>query len=1039
MTQKIIEQSGFFNNACNRLILVAGILLLFLFSPVSGKASEEPPYEEISVFLSMQKVGGTEIQAVIKDQELYLPITEVFNFLKLKNILSPGLDSVTGFIINAKSIYLIDKVLNRISYAGKVYDLQTDDLIGTETNLYLRSAYFGKVFGLECKFHFRSLSVILETKLDVPVLMEMRQELMRRNIKKLKGEINADTSIGLRRSFFNLGMADWSLMNTQRNGHNQTMINVKLGATVAGGEATVGLTYNNKAPFNLRQQHYLWRYVNNGNPFLRQVSIGKIPLQTIASIFAPVTGAQFSNKSTIRRQSFGNYTLSNTTEPGWTVELYINNVLVDYVKADASGFYTFDVPLIYGNTMVQLRFFGPSGEERSSEQNMSIPFNFLPVNTFEYAVNAGIIEDAKNSKFSRADFNYGLSRRITVGAGMEFLSSVITGKIMPFVNTTARLTSDVLMSAEYAHGVRSKAILTYYRPSNFQLELNYTKYAKAQKVINNNFLEESKATLSMPWRKERLFLFSKLTLSRAVTPTISYDSVLKTKYKDIPKQKFTTTELMFSGSVSKLSVNLTTFGMFQEAATPFLYSNLSLSYRFPKGLVFRPQVQFNYGQGQFITAKTEVEKQLLSKGFANISFERNLSSRTTNIMLGLRFDLSFARTAFSASHTNKTTTLFQSASGSLLYDATTGYLTPSNRNSAGRGGITLSPFLDINCNGKREINEPNVSGLKFGINGGRVIRNEKQSIIRVVDLEPYTNYLVELDANSFGNISWQIKNKKISVVVEPNGFKMIEVPVSVMGEASGMVYINKFQEQKGISRILVNFYDSRSKLVAQTLTEGDGYFSYLGLAPGSYIALIDTAQLQKLQMTSSPAVSFKILSNIDGEVVDGLEFILHSLTDTLKPPGAIQKEQKPVTLNYQQTGIEKKEAIAQQPPTIFEKKKQPLVQKKPQTFVQSDQPGLQKHKSDLQKLQPVKKLSETVIKKQQLSQIRLELIAKQQRLSEKHQQVSQKLQQLIRDQQELIKQQKKLIKRILQLKQQQLRKKAKAAMPLGQTLPNKGQ
>jgi hypothetical protein len=57
----------------------------------------------------------------------------------------------------------------------------------------------------------------------------------------------------------------------------------------------------------------------------------------------------------------------------------MNNSLVDYAKAPTAGFYTFQVPLVYGNSLVKLRFYGPWGEELSREQNIQIPFNFLPV------------------------------------------------------------------------------------------------------------------------------------------------------------------------------------------------------------------------------------------------------------------------------------------------------------------------------------------------------------------------------------------------------------------------------------------------------------------------------------------------------------------------------------------------------------------------------------------------------------------------------------------------------------------------------------
>ncbi len=160
-----------------------------------------------------------------------------------------------------------------------------------------------------------------------------------------------------------------------------------MGGTFAGGEATVSLNYNNFArqqlkpihpdsniirPFDQRQQYYRLRFVNNDRKWLRQVIAGKIFTPTIASLFSPVVGVQVTNAPTTYRRSYGTYTLSNFTDPGWTVRLYINNALVDYTVADAAGFYTFQVPLVYGNSQIKLRFYGPWGEERFLEENISI-------------------------------------------------------------------------------------------------------------------------------------------------------------------------------------------------------------------------------------------------------------------------------------------------------------------------------------------------------------------------------------------------------------------------------------------------------------------------------------------------------------------------------------------------------------------------------------------------------------------------------------------------------------------------------------------
>lgn len=834
--------------------------LAILFSPLSSSAQNEQEYDEISVFFNVQRFGGIDLTAVIKDETVFLPVTDVFSFLKIKNNTSPKLDSITGFFINQQSTYLIDKQHNRITFQGKTFDINPGDILQTESNIYLKSSYFGQVFGLECAFNFRSLSVTLNTKLELPIIREMRQEQMRSNVNRLKGEVKTDTTINRSYPLFSFGMADWSIISTQQqHSKSDARINLTLGSVLAGGEANVSLNYNKNAPFIEKEQFYLWRFVNNDNAGLRQMMAGKISSQTTASIFNPIVGVQFTNTPTTYRRSFGTYTLSDVTEPGWIVELYVNSVLVDYVKADASGFYKFEVPLVYGNSAVMLRFYGPWGEERTREENISIPFNFLPSKEFEYTVSAGMVEDTLNSRYSRATLNYGLTPRMTIGGGLEYLSSVTTGNTMPFLNTSLRLASSLLFTGEYTYGVRFKGLASYRLPSNMQLELNYARYQKGQKAIIYNYLEERKAVISVPIKGNNFAAFTRLTLNQIVMENL----------------KNTNAELLLSGSVYGVSTNFTTYGLFTDPSNPYIYSNLSLAFRFPSKITFTPQIQYEYLLNDFIATKFNLEKPLFKNGFLNLSYEQNFKSKITSVEMGLRYDFPFAQTGFSARQSNDVTSLVQSARGSLMYDRKTNFWGANNRTSVGKGGITFLPFLDLNCNGKHDEGEPKVSGLNLRVDGGRIVKNDQDTTIRVFDLIPYTSYFVELNKNSFENIAWQIKKLTMKISVDPNQFKTIEIPVAVVGEASGTVYEKGTSERIGKGRILVNFYKNDSILVARIMTEADGYFSFLGLAPGPYTARIDSIQLSKIHMTSTPSiVPVTVKRTKDGDVIDGLEFTL---------------------------------------------------------------------------------------------------------------------------------------------------------------------
>src|SRR5450432_1322433 len=110
--------------------LMAVCLLLLFFLPARSLAGGEPDpvpnYDEILVFMNVQGVGNIQIPAAIRNESAYLSVTDVFNFLKIRNVFSPGLDTISGFINGPGDVFLIDKMHNRIEYQGKKIDLVPD-------------------------------------------------------------------------------------------------------------------------------------------------------------------------------------------------------------------------------------------------------------------------------------------------------------------------------------------------------------------------------------------------------------------------------------------------------------------------------------------------------------------------------------------------------------------------------------------------------------------------------------------------------------------------------------------------------------------------------------------------------------------------------------------------------------------------------------------------------------------------------------------------------------------------------------------------
>ncbi|MFN2337155.1 MAG: SPOR domain-containing protein, partial [Bacteroidales bacterium] len=401
--------------------------------------------------------------------------------------------------------------------------------------------------------------------------------------------------------------------------------------------------------------------------------------------------------------------------------------------------------------------------------------------------------------------------------------------------------------------------LSYRLPSNIQLDLAYVRYDKDQKAISYNYLEERRASLSLPVRIKKFSAYSRLSYYQIVLPAMNYS----------------TAEWMIAGSIFGVNTNLTTYGVFAGTNDPGVYSTLSLGIRLPAEILIMPQTQYNYTDNEFMTARLSIEKRIFEKGYINVSWEQNFRHDIRMGEIGMRYDFSFAQAGISARQTNKQATFVQYARGSIINDRPTGWLKADNRTNVGRGGISIVAFIDLNANGRRDEGEPKAPGLNVRSNSGKLERTEKDTTIHITGLEPYVKYFIEIDENSFENISWRIDHKTYAVVADPNMMKLIEIPVYVRGEATGMVMFEEKGALTGLGRIIVNFSNSTGATVGRALTEDDGYFSYFGLAPGLYQVRADTSQLRRLGLISEPdSLNFSIMSNMEGDYIDGLDFTL---------------------------------------------------------------------------------------------------------------------------------------------------------------------
>ena len=885
------------------------LLLLFAFPEFQAKAGDniiddngDPPsgYDALNVNVLVAGYGDFYVDAVYTNKEvLFINIEDLFKKVKIPCVVGQNGTLLEGSFGNQKKTYIVDYSKGQIKIGSKIIKAK-NGLVKETGALYMESSLFAEAFGIKLTFNFRTLTLILKSDFELPIIKEMHIEKMRANLSKQSGDVKADTIVKRKYHLLKFGTMDWAISSSlagsspqvgsspQSGGGLNNNIGLGLGTEFLRGETNVAVNYSTQNKFDARQFQYLWQWVDNDKKFIKQAQLGKISCQTISSINAPIIGAVIRNSPTTVRKATGSYSICDFTEPNWTVELYINNALVDYTTADASGLYGFMVPIIYGYNSLKLKFYGPMGETQTVERTINIPYTVMASKEFEYGLTGGMVQDSISSRFGKAEFNYGVNSIFTLGGGVEYLSSNLNNPLIPFAKLTLQPFSAMILNYEYAQGVKNAAVLNYYLTKNILLEVNYTKYWAGQRVTNVRTDEERKVALSMPFSFKKVGGLIKLDYSQYV-------------YKELISNMSTVT---FSAYYKKLSANTSTQINWIDQRIPqinaetgtksvlYILSNGSLSYRIGKEFTLQSTAQYNVSEKKLISTKVMLDKNF-QKGNFSISYEKNMLTSSNMISLSFKYDLSFAATNISASQYNGKLNTLVSAQGSLAFGAGQNQMHKSNISSVGKGGILLYTFLDLNDNGIFDKGEHLVRLKAVKVTGGEAIYSKKDSIVRIADLNPFTYYRIEFNDNDLDNIGWRFNKKVYQVLVDPNQFKRIYIPVTSVGEVSGTVYMNSDNILEGIGRIQVKIYNKKTnEVVKEIISESDGYVDYLGLKPGDYFARVDSVQLRNLDYKVTPLQrDFTIKPSELGDIVAGIDFVLTGKKIKEKP---IEKIMAPI-------------------------------------------------------------------------------------------------------------------------------------------------
>lgn len=842
-------------------------LVLLLFCSVLYGQNDNPidtikgsiPAEEVPLSVKIEKVGTFTLNVLIYDDEVFIPVSELFKAVKINVSLVKSNSFAAGFFIDEDNKYFIDAGVLKAELKGVETVLSKSDIIINETDMYLKSILYKKIFDVEMQVDLKKMSIYMNSRNELPITIdEERQSL--RELKTLKeSDIVTDVTFPRRRRLFSWGFLDWQVLYSHRQPETDDYynFNASFGSELLGGDLNLNLSGNKENAFDKNNSYMRWRYVTEENWF-RQGITGEI--QAVSGLFSNLQGVQLTNAPPVTRKIQGGYKIFDQTYPNWDVELYVNNEMIAYTRANESGYFEFTVPLLYGSNFITLKFYGPSGEIQSSDRVIQVPYTFLPKGDFEYYLTAGRQKYDMSDLLSEASFNWGVTDFMTVGAGNTYIDNSDIPKFYPNANLSLKVLSGLILSGQYFHGLKGRATLNLLLPSQASFEFSYIKYEENDYFNQGDAKDEKNLALFVP------FSFGNVSANFR----LNANEITRTSNKYL---------YFYPGlfvSYGRLQASVLINSIYESKDNNYINQSFSssylLSYRFFSDLLVRNQTDVDHRNNQVRTTGFYVDKNVFGSGWISLYVTKDFVQ--DNFSGGINFRFYFPFTTMSTNYRSDQSgwEVQQSFYGSVGFDDYKYKFITDNRFLSSRAGFTFVPFLDGNNNGKIDPYEKCLNtNLEVKMESGRAIKYDDGKNVWYTDLDPYSNYKLKINPFTLDNPLYRPKYKTYEVYTDPNRFKPVPIPVYVTGMVEGFVVFDDKKQAKGVSGInIILESENGVKITRQTFSDGE--FIFDDVAPGKYKIYADPNDISARGFKSE--ILYKeidVKSNPDGDIINNVE------------------------------------------------------------------------------------------------------------------------------------------------------------------------
>ncbi|HEX8245731.1 MAG TPA: hypothetical protein VF541_19620, partial [Longimicrobium sp.] len=287
-----------------------------------------------------------------------------------------------------------------------------------EREVFLSPAALGRVLGAEVQVDWENVSILFGGRSDFPAVRRSADAARREgDLRSAGGALRQEPEPDVPYPSRNGGWtAGWGVSGDWTDGAFRGRGRGALGAALLGGSIEGGGT----AAFDSGGVRFVDPYGTYERAFPRSRVVRQLQLGDVLSdglITRPFFGAAVTNEPVYAPRFFGEALIRPVVPAGWEYEVYQGDYLVG-VSTRGSG-EPIPTPIGYGTTPVRVRLLGPAGQERIEELTFLVPAVQVPPGEWRYFAGAGACRTDDCTGFGYADLRRGMSRTLTLGAGVD--------------------------------------------------------------------------------------------------------------------------------------------------------------------------------------------------------------------------------------------------------------------------------------------------------------------------------------------------------------------------------------------------------------------------------------------------------------------------------------------------------------------------------------------------------------------------------------------------------------------------------------------